>query len=170
MLASAHVGPAYGCKIHVRQVPSFADEKDLRQTLSDAFGEVVDSWLAREKHSARHRGFGNVTFAAPGAAERALNAGKVKLHGAMVHIQRAGGGAPHAPPAVEGEPPAQRRRLDAADGEPSADGAARHAPPPHAADADPGAAARRAALAKLSVDELAALLQHDAPTIQTRSE
>ena len=145
------------CKLHVQQVPFSADEKELRQTLSEDFGEIVDAWLARDKHSGKHRGFGNVTFATFNGAERALAAGTVQMHGRAVQILRSSSASQHAPPVAEREPPAQRRRLHA-DGSP---GRAEQTDvePPEVGDANAGISTRRAALAKLSVDELMALLR-----------
>ena len=75
---------ADGCTINVQRVPSSATKNDLRQALSDEFGEVVHSWLSMK--GLCHDGNGNVTFAAPDAAARALAAGTVELHGAAVRI------------------------------------------------------------------------------------
>ena len=156
-LAGSSCGLPIGvCKLHVQQVPFSADEKELRQTLSEEFGEIIDAWLARGC-SGKHRGFGNVTFATFNAAERALAAGTVQMHGRAVQILRSSSASQHAPPVAEREPPAQRRRLDA-DGSP---GRAEQTDvePPEVGDANAGISTRRAALAKLSVDELMALLR-----------
>ena len=71
--------------VYVRNVAWEASTRDLRR-VCESFGAVDEAWLAPDRRGINHAGWGKVVFSAPAAAEAAVAAWDVTLHGRDVAV------------------------------------------------------------------------------------
>ena len=79
--------PRENVMVFVRNLPYDCDDDALEATFGEHFGPIKECWVAREKGSTTHRGFGYVKFAiADDAREACEKSGKVEMGGRKLAI------------------------------------------------------------------------------------
>ena len=79
--------PRESVMVFVRNLPYDCDDAALEATFGEHFGPIKEAWVAREKGSTTHRGFGYVKFAiAEDAKEACEKSGKVEMGGRKLAI------------------------------------------------------------------------------------